>query len=40
VANSGREGSRASLEVDGVAIDGRTVPYAPAGSVVQVRATL
>jgi cellobiose phosphorylase len=40
VANSGSEGSRASLEVDGVAIDGRTVPYAPAGSVVQVRATL
>jgi cellobiose phosphorylase len=40
VVNSGREGSRASLEVDGVAIDGRTVPYAAAGTTVQVRATL
>ncbi|MEC5182682.1 cellobiose phosphorylase [Cryobacterium sp. MP_3.1] len=40
VANSGREGSRASLEVDGVAIEGRTVPYAPAGATVQVSATL
>jgi cellobiose phosphorylase len=40
VSNSGRAGSRASLEVDGVAIKGRTVPYVPRGSVVQVRATL
>ncbi|MDJ0322709.1 glycosyl transferase [Cryobacterium sp. PH31-AA6] len=40
VANSGRDGARAQLVVDGVAIEGRTVPYAPAGSVVRVQARL
>ncbi len=40
VVNSGREGSRARLVVDGVPVSGRTVPYAPAGSVVRVQATL
>ncbi len=40
VTNSGRDGSRATLEVDGVAIEGNEVPYAPAGSTVKVRATL
>ncbi|PFG18626.1 GH36-type glycosyl hydrolase domain-containing protein [Serinibacter salmoneus] len=40
VTNSGRRGARASLVVDGVAIEGNTVPYAPAGATVQVTATL
>ncbi len=40
VTNSGVPGSRARLEVDGRPIDGNRVPYAPAGSVVRVRATL
>ncbi|WP_372593592.1 GH36-type glycosyl hydrolase domain-containing protein [Actinotalea sp.] len=40
VRNSGAEGSRATLTVDGVAIEGNEVPYAPAGSVVQVEAVL
>ncbi|NTW41456.1 MAG: glycosyl transferase, partial [Cellulomonadaceae bacterium] len=40
VVNSGVEGSRARLTVDGVAIDGNEVPYAAPGAVVQVNATL
>ncbi len=40
VTNSGAPGARAALEVDGVAVDGNVVPYAPAGSTVKVRATL
>lgn len=40
VTNSGRRGSRAALVVDGVAIEGRTVPYAPAGTTVRITATL
>jgi cellobiose phosphorylase len=38
VTNSGV--GRATLTVDGVAIEGNTVPYAPAGSVVEVTATV
>jgi len=38
VKNSGGKG--AALTVDGVAIEGNHVPYAPAGSVVQVTATV
>ncbi|MBX9244044.1 glycosyl transferase [Actinotalea ferrariae] len=40
VTNSGADGARASLEVDGVAIEGNEVPYAPAGSTVRVTARL
>ncbi len=40
VKNSGTAGERAKLVVDGVAIEGNEVPYAPAGSVVRVEATL
>ncbi len=40
VRNSGAEGSRAALTVDGVAIEGNEVPYAPAGAVVKVEAVL
>ncbi len=40
VRNSGAEGSRARLTVDGVAIEGNEVPYAPAGAVVRVEAVL
>lgn len=40
VVNSGADGARARLEVDGVAVEGNTVPYAPAGSVVRITATL
>ncbi len=40
VKNSGASGSRARLVVDGVAIEGNEVPYAPAGSTVRVEATL
>ncbi|NCT91804.1 glycosyl transferase [Cellulomonas sp. APG4] len=40
VVNSGADGARARLEVDGVAVEGTTVPYAPAGSVVRITATL
>lgn len=40
VTNSGAEGSRATLEVDGVAVEGNEVPYAPAGSTVRVTARL
>ncbi|WP_182112723.1 GH36-type glycosyl hydrolase domain-containing protein [Actinotalea sp. JY-7876] len=40
VTNSGTEGARAALEVDGVAIEGNEVPYAPAGATVKVTARL
>jgi cellobiose phosphorylase len=40
VTNSGAPGARAALEVDGHGIEGRTVPWAPAGATVRVRATL
>ena len=40
VRNSGTPGARARLVVDGQAIEGNEVPYAPAGSVVRVEATL
>ncbi len=40
VSNSGREGARAKLTVDGVAVDGREIPYAAPGSTVQVSATI
>ncbi|QAY63424.1 glycosyl transferase [Xylanimonas allomyrinae] len=40
VHNSGRPGSRATLTVDGEPVEGRTVPYAPAGARVRVEATL
>jgi len=40
VKNSGTPGARASLLVDGAPIEGNEVPYAPAGSVVRVEATL
>ncbi|MDQ2624463.1 MAG: glycosyl transferase, partial [Actinomycetota bacterium] len=40
VRNSGTPGSRAKLVVDGAAIEGNEVPYAPEGSVVRVEATL
>ena len=36
VTNSGTPGARGSLTVDGVAVAGNTVPYAPAGSTVVV----
>ncbi len=38
VRNSGAPGARARLTVDGQAIEGRLVPYAPAGATVQVTA--
>jgi cellobiose phosphorylase len=40
VVNSGVDGSRARLAVDGIEIEGNTVPYAAPGSVVQVTAHL
>jgi cellobiose phosphorylase len=40
VTNSGRRGSRATLVVDGVAVEGNKVPYAPAGARVKIEATL
>jgi cellobiose phosphorylase len=40
VRNSGADGARARLTVDGAPVDGRTVPYAPAGAVVHVEAVL
>ncbi len=40
VRNSGADGTRARLTVDGAAVEGRTVPYAPAGAVVRVEAVL
>ena len=38
VRNSGAPGARARLTVDGAPIEGRLVPYAPAGATVQVTA--
>ncbi len=40
VHNAGTRGARASLIVDGVAIEGNRVPYAPAGTVVRIEATV
>lgn len=40
VVNSGAEGSRATLTVDGVEIEGREVPYAAPGAHVRVTARL
>ncbi len=40
VRNSGVDGARARLTVDGAPVQGRTVPYAPAGAVVHVEAVL
>lgn len=40
VRNSGVDGARARLTVDGAPVSGRTVPYAPAGAVVHVEAVL
>ena len=40
VTNSGAEGSRARLVVDGTPVAGNRVPYAPQGSTVRILATL
>jgi cellobiose phosphorylase len=40
VRNSGAPGRRARLTVDGVPVEGRLVPYAPAGATVHVTAEL
>ena len=40
VTNSGAPGARGRLTVDGVAVEGNHVPYAPAGSTVKVDAVL
>ncbi len=40
VANSGTPGARGRLVVDGTAVDGTLVPYAPAGATVHVDVTL
>jgi cellobiose phosphorylase len=40
VTNSGAAGARARLVVDGHPVEGNTVPYAPAGSIVHVEAVL
>jgi cellobiose phosphorylase len=40
VRNSGTPGARARLTVDGTPVDGRLIPYAPAGTTVQVAAEL
>lgn len=40
VTNSGADGARGSLVVDGTPVEGNVVPYAPAGSTVQVSVTL
>ncbi len=40
VTNSGTPGARARLVVDGDPVQGRTVPYAPPGAVVEVEAIL
>jgi cellobiose phosphorylase len=40
VTNSGTPGARGSLVVDGIPIEGNTVPYAPAGSTVTVEVTV
>jgi cellobiose phosphorylase len=38
VRSSGTPGARARLTVDGIPVEGRLVPYAPAGSTVQIAA--
>ncbi|MBT0993658.1 glycosyl transferase [Cellulomonas sp. DKR-3] len=40
VTNSGADGARGSLVVDGTPVEGNLVPYAPAGSTVRVEVTL
>ncbi|WP_444664003.1 GH36-type glycosyl hydrolase domain-containing protein [Cellulomonas sp. CW35] len=40
VTNSGTDGSRGRLVVDGTPVEGNLVPYAPAGSTVRVDVTL
>ncbi|RYG86698.1 glycosyl transferase, partial [bacterium] len=40
VTNSGADGARGSLVVDGTPVEGNVVPYAPAGSTVRVEVTL
>ncbi|AEI13547.1 GH36-type glycosyl hydrolase domain-containing protein [Cellulomonas gilvus] len=40
VTNSGEDGARGSLVVDGTPIDGNLVPYAPAGATVRVQVTV
>ena len=40
VKNSGANSARARLVVDGQEIEGNEVPYAPAGAVVRIEATL
>lgn len=40
VTNSGARGARGRLVVDGAAVEGNVVPYAPAGSTVRVEVTL
>lgn len=40
VRNSGAEGRRARLVVDGEAIEGNRIPYAAAGAKVRIEATL
>jgi len=40
VTNSGADGSRGRLVVDGTPVEGNLVPYAPAGSTVRVEVTL
>jgi cellobiose phosphorylase len=40
VANSGTPGARGRLVVDGTPVEGNLVPYAPAGSTVQVEVTV
>ncbi|MGY4644019.1 GH36-type glycosyl hydrolase domain-containing protein [Cellulomonas sp. URHB0016] len=40
VTNSGARGARGSLTVDGNAVEGNHVPYAPAGSTVRVEVTV
>ncbi len=40
VTNSGAEGARGRLVVDGTPVEGNTVPYAPAGSTVRVEVTV
>ncbi len=40
VVNSGVDGSRARLTVDGTAVEGNEVPYAAPGAVVRITAHL
>jgi cellobiose phosphorylase len=40
VTNSGAEGARGRLTVDGTPIEGNLVPYAAAGQVVRVEVTV